>query len=91
MLELALFCRPNFFCILYVLGTVGVVDISRFASYGYDQRLEVFGPGGMLQVDNERPTSSTHFTNTGVSRYETIFRKTFDFRISVKSHSIKTT
>ena len=50
-------------------GTIGVVDISRFASYGYDQRLEVFGPGGMLQVDNDKPNSSIHYNNTGISKY----------------------
>ena len=50
-------------------GTIGVVDISRFASYGYDQRLEAFGPGGMLQVDNDKPNSSIHYTNTGISQY----------------------
>ena len=53
-------------------GTIGVVDISRFASYGYDQRLEVFGPGGMLQVDNDKPNSSIHYNNVGISKYRTL-------------------
>ena len=51
-----------------ISGTIGVVDISRFASYGYDQRLEVLGPGGMLQVENENPNSSVHYTAEGISK-----------------------
>ena len=51
-----------------ISGTIGVVDISRFASYGYDQRLEVLGPGGMLQVENESPNSAVHYTAKGISK-----------------------
>lgn len=36
-------------------GTLGMVDISRNAVYGYDQRLEVFGPKGMISATNEQP------------------------------------
>ncbi|KYM86770.1 putative oxidoreductase yrbE [Atta colombica] len=35
-------------------GTVGMIDLSRNSSYGYDQRLEAFGPKGMLQAANEQ-------------------------------------
>jgi len=49
-------------------GTIGVVDLSRWASYGYDQRLEVFGPKGMLQVENGRPNITEHFTSEGISK-----------------------
>ncbi|HUV13153.1 MAG TPA: inositol 2-dehydrogenase [Acidobacteriota bacterium] len=35
-------------------GCLGVIDNSRKASYGYDQRLEIFGSAGMVQVDNCR-------------------------------------
>jgi len=52
----------------FASGTIGVVDISRFASYGYDQRLEVFGPGGMLQVANDNPNTSIQYTDDGISR-----------------------
>lgn len=31
------------------------IDNSRKAIYGYDQRIEVFGSGGMIQTDNKRP------------------------------------
>ena len=36
-------------------GTIASIDLSRFANYGYDQRLEVFGANGMLQAKNEFP------------------------------------
>lgn len=36
-------------------GTLGIIDISRLSSHGYDQRVEVFGPRGMLISSNERP------------------------------------
>ncbi|PNF29102.1 putative oxidoreductase YrbE [Cryptotermes secundus] len=36
-------------------GTLGIIDISRLSSHGYDQRIEVFGPRGMLTSSNERP------------------------------------
>ena len=51
-----------------------MVDISRFASYGYDQRLEVFGPGGMLQVANDNPNTSIRYTDEGISRLVWVFR-----------------
>ncbi|XP_014486066.1 PREDICTED: inositol 2-dehydrogenase-like [Dinoponera quadriceps] len=39
-------------------GTLGTIDLSRNSTFGYDQRLEVFGPKGMVQVDNEQPMHS---------------------------------
>jgi myo-inositol 2-dehydrogenase/D-chiro-inositol 1-dehydrogenase len=39
-------------------GALGVIDNSRRAVYGYDQRVEVFGDGGMVAVAN--PTPDTH-------------------------------
>eukprot|EP00794_Sanderia_malayensis_P015319 gene15319-16896_t len=38
-------------------GVLAVIDLSRFAAYGYDQRLEAFGDAGMLQSKNQTPTS----------------------------------
>ncbi|MBT2701096.1 inositol 2-dehydrogenase [Bacillus sp. ISL-40] len=38
-------------------GALGVIDNSRQAVYGYDQRLEVFGEKGAAQADNNRPTT----------------------------------
>ena len=36
-------------------GTIASIDLNRFATYGYDQRVEVFGAKGMLQAKNEFP------------------------------------
>jgi len=36
-------------------GSMAVIDNSRKAVYGYDQRLEVFGSKGMAKVDNNMP------------------------------------
>lgn len=38
-------------------GALGVIDNSRRAAYGYDQRLEVFGDKGAAQADNNRATT----------------------------------
>ncbi len=35
-------------------GAMVVIDNCRATNYGYDQRLEIFGKGGMIQVDNKR-------------------------------------
>lgn len=37
-------------------GTISITDLSRSSSYGYDQRLEVYGEKGMIKVDNQQPT-----------------------------------
>ena len=52
-----------------ILGTIGIIEISRFASYGYDQRCEVFGPKGMLVVNNNSPNGTISHDNLGISRY----------------------
>lgn len=38
-------------------GAIGVIDNSRQAVYGYDQRVEVFGEKGNLTCENDRPTT----------------------------------
>jgi myo-inositol 2-dehydrogenase/D-chiro-inositol 1-dehydrogenase len=38
-------------------GALCTIDNSREAVYGYDQRIEVFGAGGMLACDNRFPDS----------------------------------
>lgn len=38
----------------FASGAIGVIDNSRRAVYGYDQRVEVFGERGMIRVDNPR-------------------------------------
>eukprot|EP00968_Pinguiococcus_pyrenoidosus_P000716 scaffold47_cov258-Pinguiococcus_pyrenoidosus.AAC.43 len=44
-------------------GVVATLEADRFASYGYDQRIEIFGTGGMAQVGNP-PQSSTFLANS---------------------------
>jgi len=36
-------------------GAIGTIDNSRQAVYGYDQRVEVFGSGGMAAAENNTP------------------------------------
>ena len=36
-------------------GVIGTIDNSRQAIYGYDQRVEVFGSGGMIATENQTP------------------------------------
>jgi myo-inositol 2-dehydrogenase/D-chiro-inositol 1-dehydrogenase len=40
----------------YKNGAWGIVDNSRQAVYGYDQRIEIFGSEGCIQVGNKKPT-----------------------------------
>ncbi len=39
-------------------GVVGTIDNSRQATYGYDQRVEVFGSGGAIRTDNDYPNNA---------------------------------
>lgn len=39
-------------------GTLGIIDVARNCNYGTDQRLEVFGPNGLITVHSERPMYS---------------------------------
>jgi myo-inositol 2-dehydrogenase / D-chiro-inositol 1-dehydrogenase len=47
-------------------GAVGVIDNSRKAVYGYDQRLEIFGSKGMASADNNFPDNHRFYSNDGV-------------------------
>ena len=47
-------------------GAIGAIDNSRRAVYGYDQRVEVFGPGGMVTVANNTPDTHTYSNAEGV-------------------------
>ncbi len=40
-------------------GSLGVIDNSRQAVYGYDQRVEVFGSEGVVAADNNYPNTAT--------------------------------
>ena len=48
-------------------GALGVIDNSRQAVYGYDQRVEVFGSKGCITADNETPNNTTLYTADGVT------------------------
>lgn len=47
-------------------GALGVIDNSRRAAYGYDQRVDVFGSKGGVAVSNDTPTSAVLSTADGV-------------------------
>lgn len=49
-------------------GALGVIDNSRKAVYGYDQRLEIFGSGGMANVDNNYPDNHSYYNGDGVHK-----------------------
>jgi myo-inositol 2-dehydrogenase/D-chiro-inositol 1-dehydrogenase len=49
-------------------GRLCQINTSRRAAYGYDQRFEVLGSGGMLQAGNHAPTEVVASTTTAVSR-----------------------
>ncbi len=50
----------------YSDGTMAVIDNSREASYGYDQRVEVFGSKGMVQSNNNFMDSHKLYNNQGI-------------------------
>ena len=47
-------------------GALAVIDNSRKAAYGYDQRLEVFGSKGSAVAENDMPNTVKLATETGV-------------------------
>jgi len=47
-------------------GAIGVIDNSRKAVYGYDQRVEVFGSKGMCCADNNYPDNHQLYNEAGV-------------------------
>ena len=48
-------------------GALGVIDNSRQAVYGYDQRIEVFGSKGCVTADNETANNTVLYTADGVT------------------------
>ena len=47
-------------------GAIGTIDNSRKAVYGYDQRVEVFGSGGMVTALNNTPDTHLYSNAEGV-------------------------
>jgi len=52
----------------YDNGMIASIDVNRFASYGYDQRIEAFGSKGMLQAENRSPVSTVLSSDEGMLR-----------------------
>ncbi|MEM7335081.1 MAG: inositol 2-dehydrogenase [Chloroflexota bacterium] len=48
-------------------GAIAIIDNSRQAVYGYDQRIEVFGSKGMVDVDNNFPNNHRLHTADAIS------------------------
>ena len=48
----------------YAGGAIGIIDNSRRAAYGYDQRVEVFGSRGSVSIANETPNTAV-LSNAG--------------------------
>lgn len=49
-------------------GAIGVIDNSRQAAYGYDQRVEVFGSLGSVAAANDHPNTAEISTAAGLMR-----------------------
>lgn len=47
-------------------GAIGVIDNSRSAAYGYDQRVEVFGSLGSVTISNDTDHSAVLHTENGI-------------------------
>lgn len=54
-------------------GALGIIDNSRQAVYGYDQRVEVFGSKGQVSVQNEFPNSAEISAADGVHRDKPLY------------------
>ena len=52
--------------VIFEDDTYAVIDNSRTAIYGYDQRLEVFGNKGMIQVENNQHNRNVVFDAEGI-------------------------
>lgn len=54
-------------------GALGVIDNSRKAVYGYDQRVEVFGSNGVAIVGNKTPDTVVQSDGIGVHSAKPLF------------------
>ena len=54
-------------------GRLAQISNSRRATYGYDQRVEVLGSGGMVRVENRTPTSMEVATKEGTRRENPLY------------------
>jgi len=80
-------------------GTLGSIDLSRKACYGYDQRMEVLGDKGMVQSMNKQPTTAIVSTESGIhtdpfcysfpQRYVEAYAKELDHFVDVMLGKVK--
>ncbi len=54
-------------------GAIAVIDNSRRAAYGYDQRAEVFGSEGMVAVENDSASKAVLSNADGVTAEKPLF------------------
>jgi myo-inositol 2-dehydrogenase / D-chiro-inositol 1-dehydrogenase len=52
----------------FASGAIAVIDNSRQAVYGYDQRIEVFGSKGSVVIDNQPANTASISTAEGIKR-----------------------
>jgi myo-inositol 2-dehydrogenase / D-chiro-inositol 1-dehydrogenase len=57
----------------YATGALGMIENSRQAVYGYDQRAEVFGSGGAVEAQNKTPHTTLHSTAAGVQAAKPLY------------------
>ncbi|XP_033641988.1 myo-inositol 2-dehydrogenase-like [Asterias rubens] len=76
----------------FASGIIATIDLNREASYGYDQRIEVFGSNGMLETRNNSKINLVgHLGKNGASsdpvpfsfpqRYADAYREELDYFI----------
>ena len=54
-------------------GAIAVIDNSRKAVYGYDQRAEVFGSGGAVATSNDAPSTAVLSNADGITAEKPLF------------------
>ncbi|GHV77128.1 inositol 2-dehydrogenase [Spirochaetia bacterium] len=57
----------------FASGAIGVIDNSRKAAYGYDQRVEVFGSRGVAQAENDLPNTVKLSTEKSVTAEKPLY------------------
>lgn len=72
----------------FASGLLATIDVNRRSVYGYDQRLEVFGDGGMVEVANRPQSTVRHALVAGTAtapidysfptRYADAYRNEFE-------------
>ena len=81
-------------------GALCHVNCSRHCSFGYDQRIELFGERGMLVSANPTRTSIERYTESGTSardrlhpffieRYEEAFTREIDAFVDAVERGVK--